>query len=131
VHAHVASMKVKECGAEYRVCSEPSRPLPMGAVSYDFLSSHMEQMAAGHWPNMARLAFTHGVLDLQAVAVLLAAELSKLRNLDLSHSEVVPQCLVLICIGHWPLLEHLNLSHTRMRADSKYIMSHLQMVTSW
>ena len=78
------SIKVKQCGAQYKVCSEPSKPLPKGAVSYDFLFSYVEQMAADHRPNMTRLAFTQGVLVLQAVAVLLAAELSKLRNLDLN-----------------------------------------------
>ena len=84
VQAQVASIKVKECRAEYIVCSEPSKPLPKGAVSYDFLFSYVEQMAADHQPNMTRLAFTQGVLVLQAVAVWLAAELSKLRNLDLN-----------------------------------------------
>lgn len=118
MQACITSITDNEYGAEYTVCSGPSKHLPKGAVPYDRSFSH-KHMAAGHWPNMMRLAFTRGALDLQAVAMLVAADLAKL---DLSQSKpsfaIDSDATPWLMKGNWPMLEHLDIQTNKIKVQA-------------
>ncbi|KAL0026726.1 hypothetical protein WJX79_007696 [Trebouxia sp. C0005] len=67
---------------------------------------------------MMRLAFTRGALDLQAVAMLVAADLAKL---DLSQSKpsfaIDSDATPWLMKGNWPMLEHLDIQTNKIKYD--------------